>query len=414
MIKVMDTTGQRGGSRVLLLIMAVLAVLAIAYVGVVARRPMPAVTAAGDDTQAVATVPESGPLAWPAAGQAAVGIAGSPILETHGAQTPIPTASTAKLITALVVLQAKPLLPGQQGPTITLGPADIAIYNKYFLLDGSLVAVKSGEKISEYQMLEAMLLPSANNMADSLAIWAFGSLDAYSSAANQYLKDHGLTGTHVGSDASGLNPSTTSTAGDMVKIGELVMQVPVLAQIVGQSSASHIPVAGTVNNVNFLLGSDNIVGIKTGNNNQDGGAFVSASRIRLNGKSVTLVTALMGSPTLFQALKDSTPLIRSAQANFKPVTVVNAGIVAGRYVLPWGGSVSAQASQSLTLDGWAGSNIPFTVHLDPINGDSKTGQTVGTITVQKTAFNDKRTVPLKLSATPARPSLGWRLLHPFN
>ena len=273
--------------------------------------------------------------------------------------------------------------------------------------------MQAGEQISEYQMLEAMLLPSANNIADSLAIWAFGSLNAYSTAANTYLKDHGLAGTHVGSDASGLNPSTTSTAQDMVRIGELVMQVPLLVHIVGQPSAN-VPVAGTVNNVNFLLGSNNVIGIKTGNNDQDGGAFVSASRVKLNGKPVTIVTTLMGSPTLFQALKDSTPLIQSAQKNFKPTIIVKDGTVAGRYLLPWGGSVSAAVSQDLSVSGWAGTNIPFTVKLNPIPANARAGRTVGTLTVNKSAVNDEKTMPIKLKATPGQPSLSWRLLHPVR
>lgn len=388
-------------------------VLAAVYCAWAVRRPLPAITASQPTVKARTSVPKGGGLAWPAQGQSAVGLVGSSPLETHGTQAPIPTASTAKLITALVVLQARPLKSGQQGPTITLGANDVALYNNYFAQDGSLVKVQAGEQISEYQMLEAMLLPSANNIADSLAIWAFGSLNAYSAAANQYLKDHGLTGTHVGTDASGLNPSTTSTARDMVRIGELVMQIPLMVQIVGQPNAGNIPVAGTINNVNFLLGSYNIIGIKTGNNDQDGGAFVSASRVKVNGKPVVIVTALMGSPTLFQALKDSTPLIQSVQANFKPAAIIRPGTVAGRYQLPWGGSVSAMADQDLTLSGWAGSDIPFTVSLRPIPADAQAGRTVGTLTVKESAVTKQISIPIILKATPSKPSLGWRLLHPF-
>ncbi len=391
----------------------VVLVLAGAYCAWAVRRPLPAITASQPTVKARISVPKGGELAWPAQGQSAVGLVGSPPLETHGAQTPIPTASTAKLITALVVLQARPLKAGQQGPTITLGANDVALYNNYFAQDGSLVRVQAGEQISEYQMLEAMLLPSANNIADSLAIWAFGSLNAYSAAANQYLESHGLTGTHVGTDASGLDPSTTSTARDMIRIGELVMQIPVMAQIVGQPNAGNIPVAGTVNNVNFLLGSYNIIGIKTGNNDQDGGAFVSASRVTVNGKPVVIVTALMGSPTLFQALKDSTPLIRSAQANFKPAVIIKPGTVAGGYQLPWGGSVSAVAGRELSLSGWAGSDIPFTVSLRPIPADAQAGRIVGTLTVKESAVTKRISIPIILKAAPLKPSLSWRLLHPF-
>ena len=50
-------------------------------------------------------------ITWPSQGESAVGVVGTSILDTHGDQTPKPTASTAKLITALMVLKAKPSRP---------------------------------------------------------------------------------------------------------------------------------------------------------------------------------------------------------------------------------------------------------------------------------------------------------------
>ncbi|HSX45419.1 MAG TPA: D-alanyl-D-alanine carboxypeptidase, partial [Candidatus Saccharimonadia bacterium] len=224
------------------------AVIVVLYLAWAIFRPLPGINATGPRTLSL-TTPDT-VLAWPAAGQSAVGVTGTNILLAHGVQKPAPTASTAKLITCLLVLKQKPLSVGQQGPTITLTPGDVAIYNSYLAHAGSTVPVAAGEQISEYQMLEAILLPSANNMADSLAIWAYGSLPAYTAAANAWLKQQGLADTTVGSDASGYNPSTVSTAADLVRIGEMAMQSPVLAGVVGQTSAAGIPMAGTIKNVN--------------------------------------------------------------------------------------------------------------------------------------------------------------------
>ncbi len=257
-------------------------------------------------------------LAWPAFGETAVGIVGSTTVETHGTQTPMPTASTAKLITALVVLQAKPLSLGQTGPVLTMSRNDIALLNTYTALDGSKIGkVLIGEQLTEYQVLEAMMLPSADNMADSLGIWAYGSLPAYSTVANAYLAAHGLNDTHVGTDASGLDPSTVSTAHDMVIIGEFVMQNPVLAEIVGKQSVSGFPLTGTINNTNTLLGQSGIVGIKTGNSNQQGGAYVAAADVTVNGQTKTIVTALYGAPSLSDAMNVSLPFIESAENNLE-------------------------------------------------------------------------------------------------
>lgn len=375
-------------------------------------RSLPTVSPSVDETNLSAKAPASN-LQWPAKGQSAVGIVGSQILETHGEQKPVPTASTAKLITALAVLSVKPLSPGQQGPTLTLGPNDVALYNSYHSQDGSLVPVKNGEKISEYQVLQTMMLPSSNNMADSLAIWAFGSLASYQQYSLQFLESNGLVETHVGKDASGFDPSTTSTAEDLARIGELVMKNPVLSQIVGQSSASGIPVAGTIKNVNMLLGIDDIVGIKTGNTDQAGGVFVSASKVTVNDKPITIVTALAGSPGLWQAMHDSLPLIKSAQANFKPVNVVKNGSVIASYKQPWGGDVNATAAQKIILDAWGGSTIRVNTHLQDINSKSHSGQTVGNVTVAKSTYNDPLSVPVTLQGSLAKPSVWWRLTHPF-
>ncbi len=390
---------------------AVIIVLGI-YVVWALIRPLPAVPPTINES-ALQTRAPAGSLKWPGQYQAAVSILGSSMMETHGKQQPSPTASTAKMITALVVLQQKPLSPGEKGPTITLNANDVNIYKNYVAEDGSLVPVKAGEKISEYQMLQAMLLPSANNMADSLAIWAFGSLKNYQQAANQYLEENGLVETHVGKDASGFDPSTTSTAEDLVGVGELVMQDPVLKQIVGQSSASGIPVAGNIRNVNFLLGQDNVIGVKTGNTDQAKGVFVSASRVTVNGKPVTIVTALMGSPTIYTALSDSATLIKSAQANFKPVTVVKKGAVVANYRQPWGGSIYAVAGKDLSLDAWGGSQITAKTDLRNISPNNHSGQTVGSVVIPKSAYNNQLSAPVKLQDTPLRPSPSWRLTHPF-
>lgn len=374
-------------------------------------RPLPSLRPVVD-TNALQARAGASTLQWPAQGQSAVGVLDTSIMETHGNQQPVPIASTAKLITVLTVLQAKPIASGSQGAMVTLGPSDVALYNNYQSQDGSLVRVQDGEQISEYQMLQAIMLPSANNMADSLAIWAFGSLKNYQQAANQYLESQGIVETHVGDDASGFSPSTTSTARDLVKIGELAMKNQVLAQIVGQSSASGIPVVGNIQNVNKLLGVSGIVGIKTGNTDQAGGVFVSASKTTVNGKPVTIVTALAGSPGLWQAMNDSVPLIKSAQANFKPVTIPSTTTVAS-YKQPWGEPLGARAAKSISLQAWGGSTVSASPQLRNIKSSEHAGAVVGAATIAGSALNDRQSTSIYLQQSAGSPSVWWRLSHPI-
>lgn len=344
-------------------------------------------------------------LNWPVSGQAAVGIVDSAVLETQGSQVAAPIASTAKVITSLVVLAEKPLKPGETGPVITLTEADVALYQAYAAQNGSLVPVAAGEKINQYQMLQAIMLPSANNIADSLAIWAFGSLENYSAAANAWLEANDITNTKVGTDASGLSPSTTSTAGDLVKIGKLAMKQPVLAEIAGQATATGIPLTTSVNNYNSLLGTANIIGIKTGNTNQAGGVFISASRITVNKKPVTIITSFMGASDRPSALRDSLTLIQSAQANFSPATLVKAGQKVGAYSVPWDKSVDAVAKADLSTSAWNGSATESRVKLDS-SGINNTD--VGRVIL------DGASVGVEFGQEVPEPSLWWRLTHPLN
>lgn len=352
-------------------------------------------------------------LAWPASGQAAVSILGSDILETNGVQTPVPIASTAKVITALLVLDKHPLKTGQQGPVITLTGADVELYKNYAAQDGSLVPVAAGEKISEYQMLQAIMLPSANNIADTMAIWAFGSLEAYADKANIWLDQHGLNDTFVGSDASGMSPTTTSTASDLAKLGKLAMQNPILAEIVGQSEATGIPLTTSVKNYNSLLGTANIVGIKTGNTAQAGGVFMSASRVNVNAKPVTIVTAVAQAPDRAAALKTSLALVQSAQANFSSVQIVRAGEVVGSYKVPWGDTIPAVASKDLSVKVWNGKPSQAIVNLKDVPADARAGQVAGTVNVNSSIAKHK-SIPAKLEVASAKPSTWWRLTHPWN
>ena len=136
-------------------------------------------------------------VSWPAYGQSAIGTLDSGLLAKNGETKPVPIASITKLVTALSILKKHPLKVGEQGPTLTLNATDISYYTHYASNDGSVVRVVEGEQISEYQALQALLIPSANNIADTLARWAFGSQEAYLAYANTLAAQLGMKNTSV-------------------------------------------------------------------------------------------------------------------------------------------------------------------------------------------------------------------------
>lgn len=365
----------------------------------------PSVTYQNTSTKSAATT-----LTWPSTGQAAVGIVGYGTLDSFGTQKPAATASVAKLITAMMVLEKKPLKVGQTGPVLTIGPTDLALYHSYVAQGGSVVPVNSGEQLSEYDALVALLLPSANNIADSLVLWAFGSHEAYAAYANNWLKIHGFSQTTVGTDASGLSETSTSTARDLVGIGTLAHQNPVIAKIASLESAN-IPVAGTVKNVNWLLGVDGITGLKTGNSDAAGGAFVFSANVTLSGsRTVTLIGAVMQAPNLSAALTSSRALVQSATKAIAYTPAVTANTVVGQYNLPRPKVTStAVVKNSVSAVYWKGELLDKPkVALRSITAPKSSGTNVGTISF---GSDPSQTSPVILSDNLPQASWWYRLWH---
>jgi serine-type D-Ala-D-Ala carboxypeptidase (penicillin-binding protein 5/6) len=395
--------------RPIYLFSAAIVVLALGlYAFLAYSEPTPAFAARTPATQSPSN---NISLAWPTHGEAAVGAVGYNILATHGTQKAQPTASVAKVMTALAVLKQYPLHVGEQGPTITITQADVNSYNTYVAEQGSVAKVALGEQITEYQALQAMLLPSADNIADTLADWSYGSISAYSSEANAMAASLGMSNTHFSSaDASGYSPGTVSTAHDLLLLGQAALRNPVIAQIVAQPAAT-VPVAGTVRNVNWLLGKDGINGVKTGNTDQAGGVFLfSAQETFTNGQSVTVLGVIMDtSATLQQTLDESVPLLESVESNFKLTPLVTAGQVVGTYDVPWTGSVNAIASTSLSTVVWQGQDVAPTIALTRLGTPVTKGTQVGTVSYKVT----KTTVPIVIDKSVPSPSWHWRFSHVF-
>ncbi len=354
-------------------------------------------------------------IPWPAFGESAVGLSGRGLLSSSvaaDAQQTYPTASVAKLMTALAVLDKKPLAAGETGPLITITQADVDIYNSFVAQDGSVAAVQLGEQISEYDALEALLLPSANNIADSLAIWAFGSTNAYCDYANAYAKAHNMARSNF-ADASGFSPNTVSTANDLVQLGLLAHDNPVIAEIAAKKSAD-IPVAGTVYNVNGLLGKNGINGLKTGNTDQAGGVFVASADRQVDGQQVTLITAVIHGPDLETAMRANVPLLDATATNLEQKTIAKTGQSFGSYTIPWQKDASGQpvkvnavATKDITAFIWKGDAIKSTINLAPLSAPQSTGTSAGSVTV--TINEQPTTIPLSLQTSIPKPGLLWRL-----
>ncbi len=209
-------------------------------------RPIPAVSPA-HLLRTSDVVPGTPPgLPWPARGSAAVGVSGLGFLASSSNAQAIPAASVTKVMTALVILADKPLKSNESGPTVTLTEADVQSYQADLAGGQSVVKVEAGEQLSELQLLQGMLIPSANNYAESAARWDAGSLGAFVARMNDRASKLKLAHTKF-ADVSGASPASVSTPADLLALGMEAMRDPVFAGIVAAPQAD-LPVAGTVYN----------------------------------------------------------------------------------------------------------------------------------------------------------------------
>ena len=329
-------------------------------------RPVGAVPALQTIGSSTAAPGGAVPVPWPASAQAAIGGEDDGAIASSLDALPRPIASVAKVMTALVALDEKPLKEGEQGPAITISADDVTEYQQEKANGESVLVVQPGEQLTEYQTLQGLLIPSGNNIAGLLARWASGSVDAHVQRMNAKAKALGLSRTTF-ADVSGLSEKTVSVPADLVRLGQEALKSPVLAAIVQQEQAV-LPVAGVQPNVNYALGQEGIFGIKTGNIAAGGAIYLFAGNVQLGtGTKIYVVGAVQGLSTLDGAFSAAKALLRAARTSLQVLHVVSKNQSVGRYDLPWGGGSDVVATQDLDVLVWAGTVVRMSLRADAVS-----------------------------------------------
>jgi serine-type D-Ala-D-Ala carboxypeptidase (penicillin-binding protein 5/6) len=229
------------------------------------------------------------PISWPVQGQAALVLGnGRPAASPH--QQPAPIASLAKVMTAYLTLKRYPLSDTEDGFTVTVTTDDALAELQDAHNDESVVAVRPGEQLTERQLLEALLIPSGNNIAQILAAQVAGSDTGF--LADMNAEAHALGMKHtVYTDPSGWDQGTVSTAADQLRVFRRAMRFAAFRHIVSMASVT-LPVAGTLTNFNPLV-ADGYAG-KTGSDSAAGGCLAFFTRVHTAGRGVTVVGVVMG------------------------------------------------------------------------------------------------------------------------
>jgi D-alanyl-D-alanine carboxypeptidase (penicillin-binding protein 5/6) len=330
-------------------------------------------------------------------------------IATGGGSDPLPMASAAKIITALVVLDAKPLAVGEPGPAYSLVTADYQDYLDYTAEGARTVIVFPNESWTQRELLQAMILGSSNNHADTLARWAFGSVDEYVTAANAWLAKNGMPDTQV-ADANGLSDASAGTGADLARIAGLAATNPVIADIIGNPASALVNQRG-VSNTTAYLPELGITGISRSYTDAGGVCFLFTAAVTVKEQTFTFAGGFIGEPDYDTLTADLTALMASATAGVTELPVLANGDAYATFTTAWGDSADAVVATERTRFGWqAAEPTGAEVTLDDV-ATGRAGSKVGRVTVD--AFGDSVSSTLELDDTLTDPGPGWRLLHPI-
>ncbi|WP_435842825.1 serine hydrolase [Streptomyces filamentosus] len=378
------------------LVLILLIVFAIAQV--VRPLPAPVLKLSAEPTFTFGGGPLQMP--WPNEGQGAVEVEGVGSMGTYGAQKPAPIASVTKTMTAYVILRDHPIKGKQQGPEITI---DKKAAEQANATHESTAAVREGQTYTEKELLELLMIPSANNVARLLARWDAGSEQAFVDKMNAAAKDLGMTQSRY-TDPSGLLDSTVSTPRDQLKLAKAVMQYDVFREIVNMPNVTVDGIPGRIENNNNILLKDGVSGIKTGSSTPAGGNLLWSANTLVDGQPRRILGIVMGAKNakilndkLQLSIDYSYELIKKAQEDVTSAAVVKKGQVVGYVDDGLGGRTPVVATKEIKAVGWPGLKVELALtdggRAVPHSG--RAGDVVGTIAVGEGAGKVSSPVALK-------------------
>jgi len=234
----------------------------------------------------------------PAISAAALAVLEEPcgaLVHSLNAYAHLPPASLTKIVTALVADERVDLA---QTVPITVDGAALSAAT-----DATVMGLQPGQKLGMVDLLYGLLLPSGNDAALQIAQQVAGNVKAFADLMNARVAEAGLKDTHFvnphGLDA----PDHYTSAYDIAVLGNLLLQKPDLAFIVGTRSYQPNWNGPRVDNLNQLLGQyPGAIGVKTGYTLTAGHTIVAAAE--RNGRR--FIVSILGSADIFP---DATKLL---------------------------------------------------------------------------------------------------------
>lgn len=208
------------------------------------------------------------------------------VLLSEDEDTRLPMASTTKIMTTLLTLEA------------AADENRVVEFTEEMVAEGSSMYLRIGEKVRLYDLAVGMMMQSGNDAANAAAIGIAGSIDAFAALMNEKARQIGMTNSHFVTPSGLDEEEHYSTAHDMALLMAYALKNDDFAYLTAQTSMEvHFVYPAdrfvTYTNHNKLLRLyDDCIGGKTGYTDQSGRCLVSAAKR----EGMTLIAVTLDDP----------------------------------------------------------------------------------------------------------------------
>jgi D-alanyl-D-alanine carboxypeptidase (penicillin-binding protein 5/6) len=299
-------------------------------------------------------------------------------------------ASTTKLMTALLTLEnARPK------EVFTAADYDAAPVE-------SQIGLQPGEQMTVGDLLEALLLESANDAAVTLAEGIAGTREAFVAAMNFRAEQLGLKSTSYANPIGFDDPLNYSTARDLARLALELMERRRFARVVDMPVAELESGARprSIANRNTLVASHPFVsGVKTGHTLQAGHILIGAGESRAK---ASVISVVLGEPSESARDAETLALLRWGLGRFQRVQVIDRRRALARAAIEYRDEkaelVAARRVEVTLRDG---EQVRRRVKApDQLEGPLPAGERVGSVTVLVDGERVRRVALVTAAAVP--------------
>ena len=261
-----------------------------------------------------------------------------------------PIASTTKVMTALLTVEQAKLSDKATAADYVAAPIE------------SSISLRPGERLTVADLLRGLMLESANDAAVTLAEHVGGSRMAFVREMNKRARELKLDNTHF-SNPIGLDaPANYSSAEDLARLAVTLRRHSFIRKIADRTTATleSGDRPRTIRNRNSLLSRDRYVnGLKTGHTAGAGYVLVGT---RTRPRGVTLVSVVLGTPSLAARDHDALALLQWGAGRYERIHPVTEGAIVATPEIRYrrGATVSLVTEGSVKRTVRAGAEI--TIH----------------------------------------------------